>query len=201
MIANPSVVIRTGPSTTYKVIGAVPYRTRISVICTRRGKTMRGPYGRTNLWNKVSYRGKKGYITDAFLFTGTSGAIAPACKSGQANASSAERKRVAKYAKSMEGRSGWNNWCEAWVEHVWGGKTGRHASAIAHYRAKRGSVHTTGTPPAGAVVFYAAARVNHNWGHAMISLGGGRYVTTASKIRIVGKRWPGARYLGWYLPR
>lgn len=196
VIANPSVVIRTGPTTSYQVIGSIPYRTSVTITCTTRGQSMTGPYGATTLWDKVSYNGKVGYVTDAYIYTGSASAVAPACSTSP---TSTKGQRVASYAKSMVGRTGWNGWCEKWVEHVWG-TTGRYPSAIAHYNAVRAQVRTTGTPPAGAVAFYAAASINGYYGHVMISLGNGQYVTTASTIRVVNQAWPGARYLGWYVP-
>ena len=42
--------------------------------------------------------------------------------------------------------------------------------------------------------------MNGGYGHVMISRGDGEYVTTAGTVKVVDKNWPGAKYLGWYIP-
>ena len=68
-----------------------------------------------------------------------------------------------------------------------------------HYNSlySRGLIRTTGTPPAGALVFYAAASINGYYGHVMLSEGNGNYITSAATVRRVSLTWPGAPYLGW----
>ena len=197
VIASPSLIVRSSASASASVLGTIPYGATITITCTTSGSSMTGPYGATTLWNYITYGSLKGYVTDAYVYTGTSAATAGKCVSAPASTTKAQR--VANYAKAQVGATGWNGWCEKWVEQAWG-TTGRYGSAIAHYNAVRGQVTKTGTPPAGAGAFYAAAPINGYYGHVMISLGNGQYVTTAPKISIVGQSWPGATYLGWYMP-
>ena len=79
VIANPSVVLRSGPSTSHAAQGTIPYGAQVEIHCTSRGSWVTGEYGATNLWNKVSYGGRTGFVTDAFLYTGTNSAVAPDC--------------------------------------------------------------------------------------------------------------------------
>ena len=61
----------------------------------------------------------------------------------------------------------------------------------------RGLIHTDANPPAGALVFYKAAKINGWFGHVMLSEGNGRYITSAATVREVSFTWPGAQYAGW----
>jgi hypothetical protein len=93
----------------------------------------------------------------------------------------------------------WNGWCDNFVAHAYGRASSGYATAIAHYNAlnARGLMHTTGTPPAGALVFFAGAAINKYAGHVMLSEGNGSYITSAATVRRVSLSWPGAPYLGW----
>jgi hypothetical protein len=93
----------------------------------------------------------------------------------------------------------WDGWCDNFVAHAYGRAASGYATAIAHYNHmnSQGLISTTGTPPSGALVFYAAASINGYAGHVMLSEGNGNYITTAPTIRRVSLTWPGATYLGW----
>lgn len=195
VIAQPCLNLRTSPNSGAAVLGCIPYNTTITIACTENGSSMTGPYGTTTIWDKTTWSGKTGYVTDAYVYTGSNGAVAGKCSPP----ASTKAENALKWANARIGETGWNGWCEKFVENAYG-TSGRYASAIAHYNAVRGQVKTTGTPPRGAIVFYAAAKVNNNWGHVMISRGDGSYVTTAAKVQVVNQSWPGAAYLGWYVP-
>lgn len=197
VIANPSVVIRSGASTSNGVIGSIPYGTSVNIQCTVTGQRMTGPYGATTIWNRVAHGGRTGYVTDAYIYTGTNNAAAPRCSTA-APAPTTRQTRAVAWARAQLGATGWNNLCERFVEQAYG-TSGRYASAYAHYQdaLRRGVVRTTGTPPAGAIVFFDRAAVNGNYGHVMISEGNGNYITSATTVRRVSLSWPGARYLGW----
>lgn len=93
----------------------------------------------------------------------------------------------------------WNGWCDNFVGHAYGLRASGYSTAIAHYNDlnSRGLIHTSGTPPSGALVFFGAAAINGYSGHVMLSEGNGYYITTASTIQRVTISWPGAPYLGW----
>ena len=105
---------------------------------------------------------------------------------------------------SDEYRRIWSGYCEGFVEAAYGNHTGRWAtpyrSAIADYQAQKaaGRIHTTGEPPAGALVFYNISQ----YGHVALSLGDGRVATTWGfgnaeyPVRIVPRTTFG-NYLGW----
>ncbi len=189
------VNIRPEPSTYRAPIRVVAAGSVLPLGCYAYGQRLTGRYGASSIWYQVV---GGGWISDAYVYTGTSNPVTAACASAPPPTST-KADRAAAWAQSMVGATGWDGWCERFVENAYG-VSGKYASAVAHYNAVRGQVSTNGTPPKGAIVFYSAAAINGYYGHVMISLGDGRYVTTAGSIKIVGQSWPGAPYLGWYIP-
>lgn len=93
----------------------------------------------------------------------------------------------------------WDGWCDNFVGHAYGRAASGYPTALSHYNAlnARGLLHTTGAPPAGALVFFDGAAINGYAGHVMLSEGNGSYITSAATVRRVSLSWPGAPYLGW----
>lgn len=200
VIAQPCLNLRSSPSSSASVLTCIPYNKTITISCTMSGSSMTGPYGTTKLWDKTTWSGKTGYVTDAYVYTGTNGAVASTCVTPPPASTTSKAENALKWANARIGETIWDNLCESFVEEAYG-RSFRYGSAIAHYNAVRSQVKTTGTPPKGAVVFYAAAEINYGWGHVMISRGDGSYVTTAARVQVVNQSWPGAPYLGWYVPK
>ena len=71
--------LRTGPGTGYATSGTVNGGVAVTILCQTTGTSHTGPWGTTNLWNKLggAYNGK--WISDAFVYTGSSAAVAPRC--------------------------------------------------------------------------------------------------------------------------
>jgi hypothetical protein len=71
--------LRTGPGTGYATSGTVNGGVSVTIVCQANGTSHTGPWGTTTLWNKLggAYAGK--WISDAFVYTGTSGMVAPPC--------------------------------------------------------------------------------------------------------------------------
>lgn len=63
------VNIRSGPGTTYGVLGTVQTGHKVFVICWAEGDTIDGPSGPTNKWVKVVFGTTIGYITNQFVDT------------------------------------------------------------------------------------------------------------------------------------
>jgi murein DD-endopeptidase MepM/ murein hydrolase activator NlpD len=74
-----SVNLREGPGTGYARAGSVPDGARVTVVCTARGTTETGPWGSTNVWDRLD---SGLWISDAFLATGTFEPVEPACDGG-----------------------------------------------------------------------------------------------------------------------
>ncbi|KAK1180184.1 SH3 domain-containing protein [Streptomyces sp. NBS 14/10] len=70
------VNVRSGPSTTSKLIKVLPYNTRVPIRCQRRGQKISGPYGTTDIWDSIA---PGQYVSDAFVKTGSDGFITVIC--------------------------------------------------------------------------------------------------------------------------
>lgn len=70
--------LRSGPGTSYSIVGTILSGTQVTISCTSRGTTVTGVYGTTNLWDKLS---SGAWISDALVYTGTSAPVAGPCAS------------------------------------------------------------------------------------------------------------------------
>jgi uncharacterized protein YraI len=71
-----SLRVRAGAGTQFRVIGAVANGSRVTIFCQRNGTVQRGTFGTSSLWDNI---GNGGWVSDAFVFTGSNGRVAPAC--------------------------------------------------------------------------------------------------------------------------
>lgn len=195
-----SLTVRSAPTTASPVVRSLANGTRVTLDCWVRGQAVAGRWGATTLWHRAA----GGYISDGFVYTGVNGPAPgePACGSpspAPSPAPSSRETRALSWARAQLGRTGWNNWCDRFVANAYGRSASGYYSAYVHYQdlARRGLIRTTGTPPAGALVFYAPAAINGYSGHVQLSEGNGTYITTAPTVRRVNLTWPGSRYLGW----
>lgn len=77
---DPPYNLRNGPGTSgTSVMGTIGGHVNITILCTALSTSVEGPYGWTNVWDKISYNGGTYWITDAYVYTGTSGRYKPAC--------------------------------------------------------------------------------------------------------------------------
>ena len=74
---------RTGPGTGYSVITCISDGTSVGIACQTTGDTVTGPWGPTNIWDYIDYGNRGGYVTDAYVYTGTNGFVAPHCHGNQ----------------------------------------------------------------------------------------------------------------------
>ena len=64
------VNIRSGPGTTYAVVGTVETGNEVVVVCVIDGETIPGPVAPSNKWLRVVYSQLTGYITSQYVATG-----------------------------------------------------------------------------------------------------------------------------------
>ncbi|MEO3779238.1 peptidase M23 [Micromonospora sp. B11E3] len=67
-----SVNRRTGPGTGYAIAGSVADGATVTVACSANGTTHSGRWGTTSLWNRLT---DGSWVTDAYMWTGSSGPI------------------------------------------------------------------------------------------------------------------------------
>lgn len=73
--AGSPLTIRSGPSTSYAAVGSVADGATVNIYCQTHGQTITGTYGTTDLWDQIG----AGYVSDAYVFTGSDGQVAPNC--------------------------------------------------------------------------------------------------------------------------
>ena len=73
--AGSPLTVRSGTNTSTTAIGSAPDGGTVRITCQTRGQTITGTYGTTSLWDKIG----AGYVSDAYVFTGSDGQIAPSC--------------------------------------------------------------------------------------------------------------------------
>ena len=77
-LSDPCLRQRSGPTTTDALVGCVPKGTRVTVECAVDGEMVVGLDGyETMTWDRISHKGKAGYISDAWV--NPSGYLAPPC--------------------------------------------------------------------------------------------------------------------------
>ncbi|QQP98680.1 M23 family metallopeptidase [Lysobacter enzymogenes] len=77
--AGSPLNVRSGPGTTYSVVGSLANGAAVTIRCQKTGETITGTYGTSNIWNNVGAAGTNKYIPDAYTFTGSDGRVAPDC--------------------------------------------------------------------------------------------------------------------------
>jgi len=73
--AGPSLTIRSTPSTGGAVVGSVADGAKVTISCQKNGSSVTGTYGTTMLWDFIG----NGYVSDAYVNTGSDGQVAPTC--------------------------------------------------------------------------------------------------------------------------
>lgn len=70
------LTVRAGPGTGYRAVGSVSDGQRIRIRCQKLGQRITGTYGTTRLWDFIG----TGYVSDAYVYTGSDGQVAPTCR-------------------------------------------------------------------------------------------------------------------------
>ncbi|KAG0195920.1 hypothetical protein BGX28_000361 [Mortierella sp. GBA30] len=76
--AGDPLNVHSGPSTSSPVVGSIQNGATVNIDCTATGTTVTGKYGTSSIWDHVP----GGYVTDTYVYTGSSGAVAPPCDNG-----------------------------------------------------------------------------------------------------------------------
>jgi hypothetical protein len=70
------LTVRSGPGTGRAAVGHAGNHANVVIECTARGTTVTGTFGTTDLWNRI---GRGNWVSDAYVNTGSSAPVAPAC--------------------------------------------------------------------------------------------------------------------------
>lgn len=96
--------------------------------------------------------------------------------------------RAITWAHNMLGNTSYSNLCERFVENAFG-TTGRYSSAKINLenKSKAGQLHSGDTNvPAGALAFFRSSWQNGYYGHVMLSIGGGQFISSGKTVHITG---------------
>lgn len=74
--SGAALTVRSGSGTGYRAVGSVSNGQPVRITCQKRGQTVSGTYGTSNLWDYIG----TGYVSDAYVLTGSDGQVAPACR-------------------------------------------------------------------------------------------------------------------------
>lgn len=127
ILASPCLNLRSGPSSTSPVVGCIPTNVTITITCTSRGSNVSSSYGTTNLWDRTSYAGKTGFVSDAWVYTGSWNPVAADCigptpppaPAPAPTTTTARAVGVKKYVNTAE----WG-WCTWGAYEQWRARTG-----------------------------------------------------------------------------
>ncbi len=70
------LTIRAGATSSSAAIGSVADGAFVTITCQKVGQSITGTYGTTTLWDKIG----AGYVSDAYVSTGSDGRVAPDCQ-------------------------------------------------------------------------------------------------------------------------
>jgi murein DD-endopeptidase MepM/ murein hydrolase activator NlpD len=73
--SGAQLTVRAGASTSTAAIGAVSDGTHVTIHCQKHGQSITGTYGTTTLWDDIG----AGFVSDAYVRTGSDGRVAPLC--------------------------------------------------------------------------------------------------------------------------
>jgi uncharacterized protein YraI len=73
--AGPALTVRSAASTGATAVGSVADGAKVTITCQKLGTQVTGTYGTTKLWDFIG----NGYISDAYVSTGSDGQVAPTC--------------------------------------------------------------------------------------------------------------------------
>ncbi|WP_157063441.1 NlpC/P60 family protein [Luteipulveratus mongoliensis] len=77
--ASSSLTVRSGPSASAKAVGSLKKGAKVDIKCQMYGSTVKGTYGTSNVWDRI---GTGRYVSDAYIYTGSDGFVAPKCGGG-----------------------------------------------------------------------------------------------------------------------
>lgn len=68
--------VRSGPHTSDSVVGTVANGSTVTIYCQTEGDSVTGTYGTSKIWDRI---GTGKYVSDAYVYTGSDGQVAPNC--------------------------------------------------------------------------------------------------------------------------
>ncbi len=214
--AGTELTVRSGPHVGSTAVGSLADGAGISIDCQTYGDTVTGHYGTTNIWDHVPAKG--GYVSDTYIYTGSDTLVAPLCGGtttqscstsglGDPNTCAAAVSWAKSHATTSY-HSDYSGRCDHVMALAYGWSASGSTSARSHWLAIPSSYKHAGDSnvPAGGLAFFSGG--SSGYGHVMISIGGGNFMSTdihgsgtftQTTIAEVKTKW-GETYSGWAQP-
>lgn len=209
--SGAALTVRATPSTGGSAVGTIADGTAVTISCQTNGSTVDGKYGTSDIWDKVG----NGYISDAYVYTGSDGRVAPDCDGSTQTCSTAGTgnpktcAQAVAYAKTRvhtNDLDSYEGWCDRINAQNYGWTASGSETAYIHWTQIPASFKHPGDTevPAGGLAFFKSSGA----GHTMISIGGGKFLSndingygsyTETTIAQIKSKW-GQTYLGWSQP-
>ncbi|GLY40693.1 hypothetical protein Amsp01_067160 [Amycolatopsis sp. NBRC 101858] len=206
-----ALTVRATPSTSGSPVGTVADGTAVTISCQTNGSTVDGKYGTSDIWDKVG----DGYISDAYVYTGSDGRVAPDCAGSTLTCTTAGTgnpktcAQAVAYAKTRihtNDLDSYEGWCDRINAQNYGWTASGSETAYVHWTQIPASFKHPGDTqvPAGGLAFFKSSGA----GHTMISIGDGKFLSndingygsyTETTIAQIKQKW-GQTYLGWSQP-
>jgi uncharacterized protein YraI len=193
------LTVRAAPGTGYDAWSKVSNGATVTILCQTRGSTVTGTFGQSNIWDMIS---TGGFVADAYVKTGSDGYVVNACayaaKPPKTNPNSVDK--AISYEFSRLRSTAWENWCMRFQAKAYGWSSSGFptAQAAGDWMEAHHFLHSAGTPPRGALVWY---KNSSNTGHVVVSLGEGKIIGTSvhGAIGVDSYRYRSG-YRGWSIP-
>ncbi len=196
--------VRSGPHVSAGKVGWMAEGTQVSIVCQDYGDSVHG----STIWDQLDSP-YSGWSSDWYINTPNIGSFSPGVPQCSVPPPPSRGQKAANRALAMVGQTNqpngktWIYWCELFAETAYG-TSGQKGSALLNYQnlVSRGMIHAGDTKvPVGALAFYDTWVGNMHYGHVVISVGNGQFVTTPNG-------WDGkaiyettlgrfGHYLGW----
>jgi CHAP domain len=172
------LTVRSTPSTSGSPLRVLPEGTNVYIDCQTNGTPITGPWGTTSLWDHLPAYG--GYVSDAYVYTGTNGRVAPECSGGTPPPSGGIRDRVVSLTIAQVGNgpskytSTGDPWCQYFVNWIYTqagerlglDKSSGYSGAMFQSAQRLGVAHwgIAGIRPGDAIYYGDGPAWPSNWG-------------------------------------
>lgn len=197
--AGAALTVRAAPGSSYDGWASKPDGSSVTILCQTSGSSVTGTYGTSSIWDMIS---DGGFVSDAYVYTGSDGTVAPACQyaGNPVRANPRGKDAAISYEFARLGSTSEEGWCMRFQAQAYGWSASGFSTAEVggDWMVDHGYMHTSGIPPRGALVWY------HNsagTGHIVVSLGEGKVVGSSvpNKIGTDGYLYR-TGYRGWSVP-
>lgn len=197
--SGSALTVRAAPGTGYDAWDTVADGASVSILCQTTGSSVTGTYGTSNIWDMIS---RGGFVSDAYVYTGSDGTVAHACtySANPPRANPRGKDAAISYEFARLGSTAEEGWCMKFQAQAYGWSYSGFSTAEVggDWMVNHGYMHTSGIPPRGALVWY------HNssgTGHVVVSLGEGKIIGSSVPDRVgVANYDYRTGYRGWSVP-